>query len=194
MKKTALWVSVLVLTVMALSSCCTTKMTSVTKMKTPSTAEVMADLDIRTEKITHNYQVVLKKSLLIDEEELKENAVFDALKKVGADVLVAPQFQIFKKSCLEETTVDIVVTGYPAYYTNFRQKAVADKIEMRELKEGASYVIIKKNSDNKEIEVDKDIIVAPAKCNHGNGDVKLDINETTVDHVVLTNKGGKGKK
>lgn len=185
MKKIVLWVSVLVLSVITFSSCCTTRVSSVTRVTEPLTGGVLADLDIRTEKITHTYEVVIKNSIMTNEEELKMNAVFEALKNVGADVLVAPQFKVTRTVCQFKATYEVVVTGYPAYFVNFKQKSIGEKLELRELKEGASYIIVKKTSDNNDVEYDNNIIRVTEKTNK----VTFDVNESDLDHVVFTGKG-----
>lgn len=191
MKKTILWISVLAICAMSFQSCCVTRVNSVTKANNPQTAELLADLDVRSDKVTYIYQTTIKSSkIAINVNELKDNAVYEALKKVGADVLVAPQFMINCQSCLLETNYEITVTGYPAYYTNIRQLPVAEKIEMKELKEGASYVIVRKTANNDLVDVDKEIIYVPSKDNG----CKLDIDKTVIDHVVLTNKEDKKQR
>lgn len=174
----------------AVTSCCTTRTTSITQTKMPVTRGIIADLDVRSEKITETYTVEVKNKLAVDEEELKANAVFDALKKVGADILVAPQFRINSERCNSRTYYNIVVSGYPAYYTNFRQMPAADRIELRELKEGASYVVVKKSVANNDLEYDKDIIVVPVR---GGGNQTLDLNEVELERIVLNGNGKKIK-
>jgi hypothetical protein len=49
-------------------------------------------------------------------EIVKKNAVADALKNAKADVLIEPKFEIEKKS----STITASVTGFPAFYKNFR--------------------------------------------------------------------------
>lgn len=190
MKKIVLWVSVLAICAVSFQSCCMTRVNSVTKAKNPQTSELLADLDVRSEKVSYTYQTTIKSSkIAIDVNDLKDNAVYEALKKVGADVMVAPQFMINCQACLFETTYEITVTGYPAYYTNIRQMPVAEKTEMKELKEGTSYVIVRKSSDDNLLEVDKNIIFVPYK-DHG---CRFNIDETVIDHVVMSNKGAKNK-
>lgn len=188
MKKISLWVLNIALFAMSFQSCCVTRVNSVTKVKTPKTAELLADLDVRDDKVSYTYQVTIKNHQIgISEDEIKDNAVYEALKKVGADVMVAPQFLINKQQCFFETTYEVVVTGYPAYYTNIRQMPLEERTEMQELKEGASYVIVRKSADGKLIEVDKEIIFAPAK----NNSCVVNVDDTVVEHVVMSNKENK---
>jgi len=169
---------------LVLSSCCTVRTVSDTRTTSPEESELMADLDIRENKITHTYTTTIKYTVLINEEALKRNAVYEALAKIGADVLVAPQFMVKKETCSFRTDYEIIVTGYPAYYTNMREKPKAEKVEMRELKEGATYVMVKKTADNKDVEISTELIIVPTK----DGCKRIDLNNTDLDHVVLKGK------
>ena len=72
---------------------------------------VIVDLEVSETKVTGN---AMLKGLLID--AVKQNAVTDALRKSGADVLVEPRFEI---KCSRGYT-SIAVIGFPATYKNFR--------------------------------------------------------------------------
>jgi len=72
---------------------------------------VIVDLEVSETKVTGN---AMLKGLLID--AVKQNAVTDALRKSGADVLVEPRFEI-KYS---RGYTSIAVIGFPATYKNFR--------------------------------------------------------------------------
>ena len=49
-------------------------------------------------------------------EEIKQEAVANALKSVKADILVEPKFD----TVVEGYTTTVTVTGYPGFYKNFR--------------------------------------------------------------------------
>ena len=185
MKKTLLF-SFAVACMFIVSSCCVTRMASDIKTKKPIVADLIADLYVRSEKATYTYNVSLKKHSDKHNaiEEMKENAVFELLRQANADVLVAPQFKVTKITCTSDIDYEIVVTGYPAYYTNFRHVAIAEKAELRELKEDAKYVIVKKTADNQDVEYK---MVVPVNChNHS-----IDLDDTTIDKVILNGKGNK---
>lgn len=167
------------------SSCCTVRMSSDTQTKDPITADLVADLNVRSEKATYTYTTRFEKKsdFYNNIDRMKENAVFELLRQTNADVLVAPQFKVTKTSC-SDIEYDIVVTGYPAYYTNFRHVAAAEKIELRELKEGAKYVIVQKTNDNQDISYQ---MVVPV-CHERNS---INLDDTTIDKVILN---GKDKK
>lgn len=79
---------------------------------------VVADLDVRAEKVTGtatgNSRGVAA---------LQDDAIADALAKAQADVLVEPMFQTVNNG--GRTTV--TATGFPATYTNMRAATTVDK-------------------------------------------------------------------
>lgn len=172
---------------LAVSSCCVMRTTTVTQTVTPRTNDLIADLDVRSDKVSETFTTELSNKELVKLDDLKDNAVYEALKKIGADILVAPQYKITKEICNSTTVYTIVVSGYPAFYTNFRQMPMAEKVELRELKEGASYVVVKKSAGNSDIDYDKNIIVVPVK----GGCQTLDMDDVTLDKVVLRGKHAK---
>lgn len=169
------------------SSCCTMRTTTVTKVMSPQTGDIIANLDVRTERITHTYVVESENKDFTKIDDLKSNAVYEALKKINGDVLVAPQYKINREICKKSTTFTIEVSGYPAFYTNFRQMPIGEKCELRELKEGASYVIVTKSSDNNDVDIDRNIIVVPVRS----GCHVIDMDQTTLDKVVFKGKNRK---
>lgn len=78
---------------------------------------VLADLDIKDIKVSGS-----ARALEMPLENIKNNAVNDALIKANADVLVEPKFVIEKST---QGTI-VTVTGYPATYKNFRNIKVED--------------------------------------------------------------------
>lgn len=108
----------------ALTSC-----TTVTK--TASTIDVAsslkscseADLEISQTKVNYVHRTSSK-----ERKGGRNNVINSAIKATlqangNADVLVAPQYEIVKKSGLFGSKIKTVtVTGYPANYKNFRNK------------------------------------------------------------------------
>lgn len=169
---------------LSVSSCCVMRTTTVTKTVTPMTGELLAELEVRSDKVSETFTSEFGKREIVREGDLKDNAVYEALKKIGADVLVAPQYKITKEICDSKITYTVVVSGYPAFYTNFRQVPMVEKTELRELKEGASYVIVKKSSSNNDVDYDKNIIVVPVN----RGCQTLDMDDVTLDKMILRGK------
>lgn len=173
------------------SSCCTVKTVSVTQTAAVETGNLIADLDVRPTLVTEVISETYKKKDMVKDEVLKENAVFEILKRRGGDMLVAPQFKIEKRKCSgSKVQCEITVIGYIANYTNFRQAPTVEKVELREINAGSAYVIVKKSADNKDVEYDKDIIVVPVR----NGCRTLDLDQTTLDRVVLNGKNARGDR
>lgn len=94
--------------------------TVATDIKGPTVIQkpVVADLDVKESRVTGS--ATAKRS--ITETEIKQMAVYDALKKSNSDVLVEPRYEITTN--MKETTV--TVTGYPGTYKNFRPMEVQD--------------------------------------------------------------------
>jgi hypothetical protein len=120
MKKQILSITVLVLTI--LTSC------SVVKTNTSKTLDiygagvlhkpVIVDLEVKEIRVTG--MATLTKGVSL--EPVKQEAVADALRKSGADVLVEPKFET--KTSGGRTTA--TVTGFPATYKNFRSITLED--------------------------------------------------------------------
>jgi hypothetical protein len=60
-------------------------------------------------------------------ESVKAHAVAKMLVKFNADVLIEPRFAFETVSTNKSTTYNIIVSGYPGTYKNFRTATVADK-------------------------------------------------------------------
>lgn len=111
-----------ILALVCLSAC-----TTVRKVETAKTLEiygpgviqapVIADLDVQETKVSGT--AVGSNNALAT---VKNLALVDAIKKAGADVLVAPSFEIETKGSKTTATV----TGFPATYKNFRAATPAD--------------------------------------------------------------------
>jgi hypothetical protein len=97
-------------------SCSTVKTRTMNVMKITNTGviqkQVLVDLIVDENKVTG----IAKESKGVDIEIVKNNAIYDALKKVNADILIEPTFEI--EQSFQETKVTVV--GYPGKYKNFR--------------------------------------------------------------------------
>ena len=98
------------------TSCSSVKTRTMNTMKITNTGviqkQVLVDLIVDENKVTG--MAVDSKGVEI--EIIKNNAIFDAIKKVNADLLVEPIFEI--DQTFKETKVTVV--GYPGKYKNFR--------------------------------------------------------------------------
>jgi hypothetical protein len=174
--------------ILCLSSCSISKeMKSSAKAIEPKIGVYVADLDIKTVKVKSEF--VFEKSLQITENEMIDNAIFNALDKINADFMVGIQTQV--SSVLahngELKSKKVIVTGYPAYYKNIRP-VPANYFTAEELKADTPY-IIKENVDGEEISY---VIISPEK---DNGPVlKVDTDELSVDHMTFKNKKSNSSK
>lgn len=80
---------------------------------------VVAELEVKSEKVS----AATEASATSNFESMKNEAVNQAMKKSGADILVEPKFE--RETQKGRTTV--TVTGYPAYYRNFRPMQPGDE-------------------------------------------------------------------
>ena len=134
---------------LALTSCSTYRVNSKARVMEPFVAPLHAVVDVRPAKITYSYQVTFKKNEPVNEQVLRDNAVYEALIQAKADVLVAPTFKV---ECEIEGRkyYTVTVTGYPADFTEFIQdKPVMSSvaIDIKELKKDAAYIIIDKDQN-----------------------------------------------
>ena len=94
------------------------------------TAPIMADLVVAKERITYAERINQDITKLTDAEvdamanREKETVIANALKANNADVLVAPMVNI--TTDVNKNLV-IIVMGYPASYSNFRNATETDK-------------------------------------------------------------------
>ncbi len=97
----------------------------------------IADLDISKEKVTvtesypntlstNAYYAVNNESII---ETMKNNTLSKAAKKHGADVIIAPLFEIHTSENGE--TINVTVTGYPAKFINIRNANTSDSSAMK---------------------------------------------------------------
>lgn len=108
-----------------MSSCSTQKMmvntTRVNHQAIESTT--MATIKVGEKRISYTYLPAKSDSKSLSESQLIQNAMYMALAENGnADVLVkVNSFVTYKKGLFGKRVQSISITGYPAYYTNFRQ-------------------------------------------------------------------------
>lgn len=72
---------------------------------------VLADMEVKEEKTSATINARGKRI----NDDLKNQAVAEAVKKSNADVLVEPRFE----STIQGRKITLTVTGYPATYKNF---------------------------------------------------------------------------
>ena len=107
-----------------------TSCTVVTKTTTAKTTDiygagvihkpVLVDLEVKEAKVTGTATNAGNMSKTSD--QLKIDAINNAIKNANADVLVEPKFDIEMKGSI----ITVVVTGYAATYKNFRSISAAD--------------------------------------------------------------------
>jgi hypothetical protein len=139
---------------------------------------LVATLQVTETHITGEFEITCKKRAIVNYDELRDNAIFNALKKSNSDVLVAPQYQIKTSLHGGKKSVQVTVVGYPAKYVNFMPAPKAEKLEIQELKDNANYVLINKDTQGK---VCGYRVVLPYDKNMKT----LDLEDATVDKVVL---------
>ena len=88
---------------------------------------VMADLEVSDQKITHTEKnafadIKVTPDVIRNISEFKKIALSRAAKAHNADVLVGTIIDVVTKN----QRLEITVSGYPAYYRNFRNATVAD--------------------------------------------------------------------
>jgi len=118
MKKVILGLAVVA---MATTSCVTRESTATTMdVETSLTSHNTGDLVVADKMVSYTYspdKSVRRAGL----RNVKRTAVAAILKENGADVLVAPQYQVVKRRGLFATKiVSVTVSGHPATYKNFR--------------------------------------------------------------------------
>lgn len=127
------------------SSCNITRTYSTARTLDPATQSMVADLEVANMKVTGEFKYDVRKNTYVNEQELKDNAVYNALKTMKADVLVAPQYQIVKEISGRKYYT-VTVTGYPAFYRNFRpvEYERVTNVEMKEMN-GMTFLLTKNN-------------------------------------------------
>ena len=106
---------------------------------------VVVDLDVKEQKVTGTYSDKSSKSI----GYVKQMALYDALQKSNADVIVEPRYVVTKTF----RKIDVTVTGYPATYKNFRPMEVQDTLfispNVSESKINGGFSIVKKGNVKK---------------------------------------------
>jgi len=82
---------------------------------------VLADLDVRSTKVTGSSTAMLKPPM-VTAESVKQEAIANAISKVNGDILIEPFYKM--ETIGKQYTV--TVTGYPATYKNFRMMEEKD--------------------------------------------------------------------
>lgn len=110
--------------VLGLASCGTIKKNTVKEsdVQGPTVIQkpVVADLEVKETKVTGTYSDRSKKTMKF----VKEMALYDALQKANADVLIEARYVTVKKF----GRIEVTVTGYPATYKNFRAMELKDTL------------------------------------------------------------------
>ena len=116
------------------SSCIVTK-TETAKVRDVAGVVVhiptIADLDVPANRVSETFNVKISKNwrgLPIITETVKSFATAQLLKKYDADVLIEPRYSIENAVGLYKFKFNVVVSGYPAKYKNFRPMADKDAI------------------------------------------------------------------
>ena len=178
MKRNLFYLICLVASVCITSCAGVSKVVSTARTLEPETAPIVADLDIKTQKVTGVYNFECKKNAVVDEKTLMNNAVYEALKDMKADVLVAPQYQINTRT-MGKKYVTVTVNGYPAFYKNFKTVVPKEfaELETVESNNGIAVLIAKDQNNNV---IGYQVIVSADK------NVKtIDMDLLTLDKVVL---------
>lgn len=133
----------LVILALVATSCKLTKTVSLVREVEPKTNVLVADLEVGKKKIVGEFQYTMKHRIFIPTkmQELIDDAIYNALIPAKADVLVGATTRVVQESGFFKTTYTITVSGYPAYYRNFRHEYVKD-LELKEIN-GTVYVIPK---------------------------------------------------
>ncbi len=109
-------------------SSCTVHRASVVATTQPvstRTTTTVASLNISQKRISHTYKPTRSDAKKLNSNQLIQNAIYEALSNNGnADVLVNVNSYVTSKSGRGVTA--ITVSGYPAYYVDFRQPTETD--------------------------------------------------------------------
>jgi cobalamin biosynthesis Mg chelatase CobN len=110
-----------VIAIICLSSCATTQMSTARYREVKGTVvhmPVTADLDVRPERVTATVTARSSNTL----QSVKTMAINEALKASKADLLIEPSYETSTTAGKHTVTV----TGYPAFYKNFRTLTEAE--------------------------------------------------------------------
>lgn len=182
MKKIQL-LGLVVVSGLLLSSCALNRTVSSVTVISPNVAGIetepmIADLQIEPNRVTGEFDWDGKKRDMVNIAELEDNAVYNALFKKQADVLVAPQYRVVTEFRGGHKFIHVQVVGYPAKYENFRQAPKQNIMDVKELKEDVPYMIVAKDTEGGV--VGYQVVVPVDKRCH-----TIDLDQTTLDKVVL---------
>ncbi len=150
-KKSLIVASLFVMTIFVFSSCTTTLTTAYTRTLEPVHERIMADIDVKGEKVVGTYSGYAGS----DMESVKGNAVYNALANgTKGDLLVAPQYEIVKEVSSKgmTSTIKVTVVGYPAFYRNFRPVPKVAGYDFKEFAPQNPFVIMTKDKDGNFLE------------------------------------------
>ncbi len=188
MKKTIFSLFATVSVLLTATSCSYRMVERTGRTLEPYSAPMMADLDVAPAKVTGTFSVSKKElgglrwrtaSMKINTYKL--NAVYDALQSAKADVLLFPQYEIVRVEGMGDG-LTVTVTGYPGVYENFRPVPQAIKVDLTEMKPETPYLIETKDENGTTVGYK---VVTNYKNNN------LDLNDVTLDKVVVTRNGKK---
>ena len=189
MKKFSIFMMLLIIATCIFNSCALRITTSTSRTLMPLEEPLMADIDVKTEKVTGTYTEKKR----ADEERIKKNAVFNALANgTKGDILVAPQYEIVKDARFNGArikSVTVTVTGYPAFYKNFRPVPKVGEYEIREVTPQTPFVIVTKDAEGKPVTYEvKDPVYPEPGINMGS------VESIRINPNNDANDGNKGKK
>lgn len=187
---------VLSLLVMVFFASCSSRqntiISSTARTLEPETPALVADLEVEKTKVIGEFKFDCPTDQMVNEQELKDNAVFNALKTMNADVLVAPQYQIIRETTSRKYYT-VIVNGYPAFYRNFRPMPI-ERVTNLELKEvnGMIFVITKNNFNETvgyQVVVPNDKKAKTIDAEQNLLD-KLSLDQVILDQVILKARDG----
>jgi len=187
MKKT-FFIALIAIIALAFSSCRTEEAVkkysaAQTRVIYPLEDALMADIDVKGEKVVGTYSGVIDGEINMD--ALKSNAVYNALMDgTKGDILVAPIYEVAIEEFENDKQIKVTVSGYPAFYKNFRPAPRVGSYEFKEFNQGSPYVIITKDKDGNPVDYET---VQPASSVEG-------VNLGTVKSVKFTNSNNSDKK
>jgi len=128
MKKNFIFFALAASCVLFFASCATVKKMETVKTRDVIGSEVVymptvATLEVSQTKVTELFTIKAKSKI---KDADKAFAVAKLLTKHNADVLVEPRFSIEEITSGKTTTYNVIVSGYPATYKNFRPLTPAD--------------------------------------------------------------------
>ena len=127
----------LVVCAICISSCVVTR-TETAKVRDVSGVVVhvptVADLDVPANRSTETLNLKVPKNmrgLPVITEAVKNFATADLLKKHDADVLIEPRYSVENASSISKFKFNVIVSGYPAKYKNFRPMTEKDTVFLK---------------------------------------------------------------